>query len=496
MRTSLKRVRCGLILTFLLSIPSAFAEQTETDLQSQTLNLEKCFVDGISSQVMCGQMAVAENRAKPMTDTNKVDLNVVVLPKFKEESKEFPVVFLAGGPGQAATELAGMMNSMLGDIRQHHDIILVDQRGTGKSSPLLCEEPNYDPLSYDDSELDIAEEVAKCLKNFDDRHLASYNSIDSIKDVEAVREALGYEKVHVMGGSYGTRAGFTYLQQFPESVATATLDSNAPMQLVIGFFGKTSERAFELLLEDCAVHEDCRQAFPELKQDYLSLMGRLKNAPIKQQIYHPHSGKPVEMVLTFEKVSESFRSTLYGLPNRTLLPYAISSAANGDYRMLAAMIGSVSETERSPGQLYGGLTLNILCNEDFPRAQPSLYEDDADNYFNGDHGYKAIEQFCKYWPRWDVEPGFNEPLKTDVPVLLFSGKYDPVTPPEYGDMAMETLSNAKHVVIQHGSHTASYRLCSAPVSEFLKSGKFDELDFSCAEKTRPHLFLIDKNQIK
>ncbi|GAB3004384.1 alpha/beta fold hydrolase [Psychrosphaera aestuarii] len=461
-----------------------------------SLNLEKCFVDGVKSKALCGTYTVPENRAKALSNDNKIDLNVVVLPRFKEESKALPVVFLAGGPGQAATELAGGLNMMLNDVRQQHDIILVDQRGTGKSSPIACDQEGIEPLSFDERKIDLAKEVAKCVDSAKGKHLPSYNSIDSIKDIEAVREALGHKKVHIFGGSYGTRAGFTYLQQFPESIETATLDSNAPMQLVIGFFGKTSERAFDLLVEDCKAHEECNKSFPDLKNDYLTLVSRLKEQPVTERIYHPLSGKPVDMVLTRDKVTDALRSTLYALGSRVILPYAVNKAANGDYRAIAAMIGQTDDPKRAPGQLYAGLTINILCNEDFSRASDSDYQNDADNYFNGERGYSALSTYCEYWPRWAVDADFNKPLKTSVPVLLFSGKYDPVTPPEYGDMAMETLENAKHIVIEQGSHVASFRTCLEPIQEFLKTSSLENLDFSCAEEVRPQLFFTNMNQIK
>jgi pimeloyl-ACP methyl ester carboxylesterase len=488
--------KMAMLFTLAVLSVSSTAETSVTESNQPQLNLEKCFVKGVKSQALCGTYTVAENRAKAMNEQNKIDLNIVVLPKFKEESKGAPVYFLAGGPGQAATELAGVANTLLSEVRQQHDIYLVDQRGTGKSGVLACSEPSFDPLSFDDRTLNLEEEVTKCLNEFNTSSLESYNSIDFIKDLEAVRNAAGYEKVHLIGGSYGTRAGFTYLQQFPESVATATLDSNAPMQLVIGLFGKTSERAFDLLVEDCQAHIDCNKAFPNLKDDYIRLTTRLKQSPVIERMYHPHSGEPVDMILTAQKVTSTLRTTLYNLSSRAITPYAVHSAANGDYRMLASLIGASSEPERAPGQMYMGLTLNILCNEDIPRALPSDFENDADNYFNGKDGFDAIKTMCEYWPRWDVAAGFNEPLKTAVPVLLFSGKYDPVTPPAYGDMAMETLENAKHVVIEQGSHTASFSKCAMEIAEFIDTGDFKEVDFSCAKKVQSNLFLIDKNQIK
>lgn len=485
----MKKFHHRLIIPFLASF--AFYSHAA----DEQLELEPCFVDGVKSQALCGVLEVAENREQQMSEQNKLPLNIVVLPKYKEESKALPLVVLAGGPGQAATELAGMLNGPLWDIRQQHDIILVDQRGTGKSNGLRCETPEVDAISFDNDSLDMKTEVANCLAQFEKYHLPSYSTYQFIEDLEQVRQALGHEQVHILGGSYGTRAGFAYLKNHPESIKTATLDSNAPMDIVVGFFGKTSEAAFEMLVADCKAHENCNKAFPELKQDYLALIAKLEHKNIEQTIYHPITGKQVNLLLSKAKVTESLRGTMYNLGSRQLLPYAVHSAAKGDYRTIASLIASSAVSAEQNGGLYTGLTMNIVCNEDMPRAKPEDFSRDADNYFNGELGYTSFTDVCKYWPSWPAPENFAEPVKTDVPVLLFSGKYDPVTPPEYAELAMPHLANAKHVVIENGSHFPSLVMCTDAIEDFLEQGKVDEVDFSCAEQEVAEMFLTDLNQV-
>ena len=477
-------------------IPLVASFSLNTYAAQEELVLDSCFVDGVKSEALCGVLEVAENRTQPMSEQNKLPLNIVVLPKYKEESKALPLVVLAGGPGQAATELAGMLNRPLWNIRQQHDIILVDQRGTGKSNGLRCETPEVDAISFDNDSLDMEQEVAKCLTQFEKYHLPSYSTYDFIEDLEQVREALGHEQVHILGGSYGTRSGFAYLKNHPESIKTATLDSNAPMDIVIGFFGKTSEAAFELLVEDCKAHEHCNKAFPELKQDYLSLMAKLEDQNIEEPIYHPITGKKETLLLSKSKVTENLRGLLYNLGSRQLLPYAVHSAANGDYRTIASLIASSAVTAEQNGGLYTGLTMNIICNEDLPRAKPEDFTRDADNYFNGELGYTNFTDVCKNWPKWPAPENFAQPVKTDVPVLLFSGKYDPVTPPEYAELAMPHLTNAKHVVVEKGSHFPSVAMCTDAIEDFLEKGDLAEIDFSCAEQEVAEMFLIDLNQVR
>lgn len=463
---------------------------------AETLELKECFVPNIRSKALCGALDVPEQRDQAISDNNKISLNVVVLPKFKEESTEYPLMFLAGGPGQAATELAPAINRTLNEVRQQHDIIFVDQRGTGKSSPLTCDDESIDGLTYDDTNIDIKEDVEKCLAEFTDKHLPSYNSYDSIKDFDAVREALGHDKVHLLGGSYGTRAGFVYLKLFPQHIETAILDSNAPMELVIGLFGKTSERAFDMLLADCKASGVCNQAFPTLKQDYMKLLKTLEQGPIKSKTFHPVTGEPVETVLSKRKVTEAMRTTLYDLGSRQMLPYMINRAANGDTRFLNAFIGRSADSERTDGGLYGGLTMNIICNEDIPRGKKSEFDDDAMNYFNGEQGHSTFTEVCQYWPKWPAPTDFAEPVKADVPVLLFSGSYDPVTPPAYGEMALKHLPNAKHVEIKFGSHVASIRQCPGLIAKFLEQKSFADLDYECAEKPIPLMYFTDMNQLR
>ncbi|NVK26227.1 MAG: alpha/beta fold hydrolase [Gammaproteobacteria bacterium] len=473
-----------------------YSNDKEVQSTKTQLDLTPCFVDGIQQQARCGLLQVPENRALPLSEQNAIDVNVVMLPRYKEESKELPLVFLAGGPGQAATELAGMLGWPLREIRQQHDIILVDQRGTGQSNGMRCPAPEEDMLTLDDDSIDMKQEVDKCLAQFSDYHLPSYNTYDFIEDLEQVREALGYKQVHIYGGSYGTRAGFAYLKRYPESIKTATLDSTAPMQLVVGLFGKTSERAFDFLLEDCQTHDACNTAFPELKADYLSLMEKLKKSPIKQVIYHPISGDETEVLLSESKVVEALRATLYDLGSRQVLPYLIHTANKGDVRGLAATIATSNARVEGAGGMYTGLTMNIICNEDIPRASQQQFSNDADNYFSGELGHSTFTEVCRYWPKWQAPADFAEPLKTDVPVLLFSGKYDPVTPPAYADMAMETLGNAKHVVIEHGSHVPSLSMCTESIQQFMQKANFEDVTFDCADKPVPRMFFTDMNQLQ
>ncbi|HCM46930.1 MAG TPA: alpha/beta hydrolase, partial [Colwellia sp.] len=168
------------------------------------LTLENCHLGEIRSQVKCGKLKVLENYQKP--EGEKISINFAVLPAIDDSEYKTPLMFLAGGPGQAATELAMLLNRAFREVRKTRDIILVDQRGTGKSHPLSCdleeEGSVYNMLTKDFK----ASDVNECVSQFEG-DLSQYNSENAIRDFDAVREALGHAKINIYGGSYGTRAG-------------------------------------------------------------------------------------------------------------------------------------------------------------------------------------------------------------------------------------------------------------------------------------------------
>lgn len=210
------------------------ANQESPALQQQE-KLTSCYLKNISEQVLCGSLMVPENYDQP--EQRQISINYAVLPAVSENKKADPLLLLAGGPGQAATELAAMINRMFSDVRKQRDILLIDQRGTGKSNPLSCELSHVDELVKADDDIDLARIAGECLAQYKDEDLTQYHTVNAIRDFEAVREHLGYPQVNLYGGSYGTRAGLVYMREAPESVRAAVLDAVAPPEVVVGPLG-------------------------------------------------------------------------------------------------------------------------------------------------------------------------------------------------------------------------------------------------------------------
>lgn len=461
-----------LILVGLFSVVSADPHEQNHD----------CFVDGIDTRVQCGKVWVPENYDAP--DAKQIPIRYVVLPAVQEGAKADPLLILAGGPGQAATELAAGMNQIFTEVRKQRDIVLIDQRGTGESNPLQCELSRVDELVQPDDELDLAEVAAACLAKYPDTDMTQYHTVNAIRDFEAVRQFLGYQQVNLYGGSYGTRAGLVYLREAPAAVRAAILDAVAPTQVVIGPFGRHGADSFELIVAHCAAQAECAARFPNLGQTYLELMATLAAEPPQLALTDPLTNEPLNILMTAGRLSGVLRTALYHPTTRRLIPLTISAGVQGNYRPLLGLMGSIMRQQ----PLYMGLTLSVLCSEDLPRATPELLAADANNDFIGGRTAEAFLALCEPWPTFTPPASWSAPVVSDIPTLLLSGGLDPVTPPAWGDLAAQTLSNSTHLVAPYGAHTiASHTCANRLLATFLDTLDGAALDSSCLTQQKAPL---------
>ena len=466
-------------------ISSANAEDKTTT--SANIVLENCHLKGIKSQVKCGKLSVPENyNVKGGTN---LSLNIAVLPAIDNSDNKTPFMFLAGGPGQAAVELAAPLWSALNDIRKTRDIILVDQRGTGNSNPLTCEEVEGQNVYQLTQKEFTIEEVQKCIAEFKVGDLAQYNSENAIRDFDAVRAALGYKQVNLYGGSYGTRAALVYMRMFPENIRSVVLDGVGPIEVPIGLFGKSSARSFELLLEHCKQEQACNEAYPNLANEFNQLKARLDKTPVVINIPHPRLGTQTKFVIDNDKLISNLRMQLYSIEMRTLVPLVIHQAYLENYMPLA---GLLAQSEGGMG-MYIGLTFNIVCNEDIPRITNEMFANDADNSFGGNNSHLAWHTACSVWPKYRPSAEFSESVTADIPTLILSGELDPVTPPSNGEYPAKTLTNSHHIVIKNSSHTSLGTCAPKIINEFLTTLKVNELDETCLEELPTESFMTNLN---
>lgn len=458
-----------------------------TSQRAAALQTEPCHIRGLDEQVECATFVVPENYNEPNGRT--IALNIVRLPAVSSGAAADPLFFLAGGPGQAATELTGVVAQMFRDVRQRRDIILVDQRGTGKSNGMQCEISALDDLLVPDDQVDLAAAMAACASEFD-HDFQQYNTVNAIQDFEAVRKAFGYQQVNLYGGSYGTRAALVWMREAPEALRSVVLDGVAPTQVVIGPFGTYSQRAFDLMVADCANDSGCAEQFGDIAATYYALRERLQSAPERLLMNDARSDEPRELLMTAARFAGTLRGALYSPRTRQLLPLVISEAYQGNWRPLAGLIGAFD----GDSPLYIGLLASVICQEDMPRATAELLDNDANNRFIGGRTGYDFQKICAGWPVQSLpDERHAAPVQSDIRTLLLSGEQDPVTPPEWGNIAAESLANSQHLVAEFGGHTIMSHTCANRlIAQFLDNPS-NAVDAACLSRTRLLPFIRNVN---
>lgn len=481
----------GLLFTTTQTLADESVTFKETELSAEkVLTLENCHLGEIRSQVSCGKLQVPENYQQPQG--TKISINFAVLPAIDNSENKTPLMFLAGGPGQAAVELATGLNRVFREVRKTRDIILVDQRGTGKSSALSCDLDDEDDVYKLLPEVLNPQDIKDCISQFKG-DVSQYNSENAIRDFDAVRAALGHKKLNIYGGSYGTRAGLVYMRMFPESLESVILDSVGPIEVPIGLFGQSGARSFHLLLDNCKNDVSCNIAFPNLAEEFQQVKDRLAKEPVSLAIQHPRLGTPTTFVINSSKLTGNLRFQLYSMRGRSMVPLVIHQAYLGNYKPLLGLIAS-TEGEQ---MVYTGLLFNIVCNEDIPRASKADQAKDANNDFDGGDAHLAFNAICPLFPQYRPSKDFYQSVTADIPTLILSGNLDPVTPPSNGDYSAKTLPNSHHIVVKNASHTVAMSTCANDlVNEFLTIKDPKGLDESCLDDIPQETFMTSVNGVQ
>ncbi len=404
-----------------------------------------------------------------------IEVHYAVIPAVARNKQPDPIFVFAGGPGQAATRVARQVMPVLAELNARRDIVLIDQRGTGRSNPLECD---VDQTSLR-AAFEPAQQIARlgpCLKSLaaDTRQYATWIAV---RDFEAVRAQLGAEKVNLWGGSYGTRAALEYMRQYPQRVRTAVLDGVAPPDMVLPIsFSIDADAALKSLGETCARDYQCRTQYPDFDQRISMLLKHAENG-IDIRVPHPLTGDAESVTLDRKTLASLLRVPLYVPQLASVLPFALAEARDGDFTALVAMSAALSSGISE--NFAAGMHYAIICAEDVPRIDAAAQAQAGATRFGAAFA-DLYQQACRVVPSRPVPPEFYSVPASTVPVLIFSGGLDPATPPRHGESVARRLGNAKHIVAPNLGHGISAQACAPQlVSRFVRDAAFDALDGEC-----------------
>lgn len=439
MKRLIDAARRGATASLLLLAPASLA----------ALDFEPCVLTAVGDRsevsVKCATLEVPLDHDKP--DGPRIELFVARNAALAGTPAPDPFVIIAGGPGQASTIFYAQMASAFSRVRRTRDIVLVDQRGTGSSTPLRCENIERDEVYLDTKT--FVRLGAECVDGLT-HDPAFFTTSAAVRDLERIRETLGYPSLNIYGISYGTRVAQHYLKRYPERVRTVVLDGVVPPGLALGpGMAIDGQRALDRLLARCAAAPACAEQYPNLGDRLGELLALLKASPPMIEVPHPRTGADTTLTLTDDLVAGMVRLLTYSPQTAAVIPMLVRAASEGDYGPLAAQVLMVSEDVH--GAISFGMHFAVVCTEDVP-FWGKLDRAALEETFLGPAQTDALGQICESWPRGFIDDDFASPVESAVPVILLSGENDPVTPPAYAEMSVPGLTNYRHVTLKHQAH--------------------------------------------
>ena len=474
----------------LVALAAALAAPGPAAAAPATLPLEDCRLEhpaGLGSlAARCGTLTVAEDPAAP--GGRSIALRVAVIRALDRHRTREPLFIVAGGPGQAATDFYASYASAFAPAQRSHDVVLLDQRGTGGSNRLQCDfPPDFEVATPAPAR--IRELSAACRRGLAGRP-QFYTTSVAVQDLDAVRAALGAERISLYGISYGTRVVQHYLRRYPGRVRAVVLDGVLPPDAsLLADTPQNAERALELAFARCRADQACERAFPELASRFAALRAELGRRPRRLTLPDPSSGAPRTLEFDASALAGAVRLLNYHGSTTALLPLLLDRAARGDDAPLAAQLLLLGT--HLDAQLAYGMNAAVSCTEDAPAAGSIDRARLAATYL-GSQQLDGLAALCEGWPAGVVDADLHAPLATAVPALLLSGEADPVTPPAYAARAAEGFSDRLHVVVRGQGH-GQFMVGCAPrlIARFLEAGTARGLDARCLESAAAPPFVID-----
>ncbi|MFC5436275.1 alpha/beta hydrolase [Rhodanobacter umsongensis] len=447
---------------------------------------------GLSTAAWCADFPVRENRADP--HSRIITLKLAVLRSGAQVASKDMLAFLVGGPGQAATDSASQIAATLKPLLAHRDVLLLDQRGTGGSNALACKDSPGTTGADDDSVFDAARmrrAAADCLKQLSDRaDPRYYTTTIATQDLEDVRKAIGSPQFDLLGVSYGTRVAQQYLMRYPQAVRSVVLDSAVPNSLALGGdFARNLDDALKAQFARCTAEPACKKQFGDPDQTLYQLRDALRANPHEVSFRDPQSYRTVKRVLNENSLASVVRMFAYTPATAALLPLSIDAAAHGD---VGPLLGQAKILSSDLSELMGsGMQYSVICSEDADLLKPRPQDVDT---ILGTHMVDALNAICSVWPKGTRPADFHQPLKSDKPVLLLAGQYDPVTPPRYADEVAKGLPNARVLVFKGQAHSVMAAGCGPQlVQHFIEKLDLKTLDASCLDRLQATPIFIDFN---
>lgn len=444
-----------------------------------TAATRSCHLPGAVDALRCVSIDVPLDHAKPAGEQLK--LHVAVATAHRAGTRDDPLFVLAGGPGEAGSDVVGVLSTAFSRVRATRDIVFIDQRGTGRSGKLDCKsKPEHERMTETQLEAELLACIAAAKTPW-----GAYTTEAAARDIELVRRALGYRTVNVFGGSYGTRLGQAYARLYPASVRSLVLDGVAAPDQVIPAASRDGQAALDKLFAQCAADAGCNKAFPNLRAEFDGLVAKLEAAPMKLSMPDPRTAQPIELTMTSSRFLGTVQNILYSPADARRLPFLVHNAAQGRWQPFVARQNLAGDYGMQ-GSIAMLLHFAVVCAEDVPRMTPEVLAADT-----GKLAKMLADQMPRICKAMNVPPvAYKAPTPIEAPALLLSGALDPVTPPHRAETAAKSMPRAQHLVAANVGHGVSQLGCAPRLLRTFLDKPQDKLDASCLKEIPPPTFQL------
>lgn len=492
------RLIYGLVVSITFAAP-VLGQGARPSYEPAPCPFEGAEVEGVE----CGVLTVPERR--DTTGGRTLDLAVAVLRSHSPDPAPDPLVFLSGGPGGSSVEhVPGRARSPFWDrLRQERDLVFFDQRGTGYSEPAFCPEMDvaftavaFRGLSEEEAEAERVRAAAACREQMQAQgvDLTAYNSAASARDLADLRRALGYETWNLLGLSYGTRLALTALRDAPEGVRSVVLDSALPPDVAHwSNNGERFSRSLRLAFDQCAADPACRAAFPTLEDDFYDVISDLERDPVVLALPDTARFPDGRLVVDGRLWAQGVFQGLYDRSVVPVFPLVVREAKRRNRAVFRALAEGIA---RETGATRWGMNYAVTCYEEAPFNTPEQIQAERRRHPRLAPWFESAElsrhAVCDVWHGARADSTEFRPVRSEVPVLVLAGEFDPITPPDYGRRAARTLPNATFVEVPAMGHAVSpFTACTRGLIDAFLEAPERPLDASCAAALPPVSFVTD-----
>ncbi len=451
------------------------------------------------NDVQCGYLVVPENRDRP--DGRTLRLSVAVLKSLSDTPLPDPLVYLSGGPGIPSVKYSiGRLGSPFWTpFREKRDLIFFDQRGVGFSGPEFCPEMSFSlytstfrGLSASERQSFIVDAVRACRKSMlaEGIDFGFYNSSAIAGDLDDLRIVLGYERWNLFGISFGTRVALATMRDSPDGIRSVIIDSNWPPNAPLADNNERLARSLRLVFDQCAASADCSAAFPKLEHDFFAILDDFEANPLVLELGDPDRFPDGRIVVDGNLLTWAFFQGLYDRNFIDIFPLLVRELLGRNGEVLAALAdGLVLEPGFSSGLQYA-----VDCYEWITRITPEMAEADQSRHpdLKVWQPYADDRAICAAWHDQRADVSELQPVYSEIPTLVASGEFDPITPPSYGRLTAASLPNSTHIEVRGVGHAATpFTECTNDILDAFLEDPTSPINTDCVAGIAPASFTTD-----